>query len=424
VPDAVTDASWTFVVVGAGQAGAWVARTLRKEGFAGRIVLIGEEAHWPYERPPLSKGFLQGTSDEAAMTLLGPEMAAALDIDCRRGRSVTAIDRAACLVHCDDGAVLAYQTLFLTTGGKARSLPGLESDRSGRIHTLRTRDDATRLRAALAAGGGSLLVIGGGWIGLEAAAAARSMGVEVTVVESANRLCARSMPPVVSDFLHALHARRGVAFQMPAAIGSLDPNGFGVTVTFSDGLSMRTDHALVGIGINPDTTLASECGLDVADGIVVDAQGRTSDPAIFAAGDVARYPDRPAVGPLRLESWANAQNGAVVAAKAALGQDVSHGEVPWFWSDQYDVNLQFVGHPGLGVQPVPRGTPAEGAGCWLMLDAAGTATGAVAVNAPRELRTVRKMLERGLQPAPAAWADAGIPLAQVPAIAPPGRAAA
>lgn len=415
--------SEAFVIVGGGQAGAWVARTLRKEGFAGPVVLIGDEEHWPYERPSLSKAFLQGTSDVAAMTLLGADQAA-LGIECQRGRRVTAIDRGSRTLTCADGTEVPYGTLFLTTGGKVRTLPWLDGDTSGRTHTLRTQGDAERLRTALNRNG-DLLVLGGGWIGLEVAATARAMGAAVTVVEAGARLCARTMPPVVSDYLHALHAAEGVALRMGAAVTDLRPDEAGVTATFADGMALRAGHAVIGIGITPDTALAAACGLDVADGIVVDAQGRTSDPAIFAAGDVARHPNDFARSPLRLESWANAQNGAVVAAKASLGHEVRYAEVPWFWSDQYGANLQVLGLPGAGVRSLARGTPDAGAGCWLMLDANGAFAGAVAVNAPRELRIIRKMLAGASQPCPDAWADPATPLAQVPAVPlPVARAAA
>ena len=386
-----------------------MARTLRREGFAGPVVLIGNEPHCPYERPPLSKAFLHGAADAASMTLLSAAEAAGLAIDLRRNQHVVSIDRTHRLVRCADGSALPYATLFLTTGGTVRTLPGLGVH--PRIHTLRTQDDATRLRAALQPGS-RLLVLGGGWIGLEVAATARAMGVAVTLLEAGDRLCARSMPPVVSDFLHRLHTEKGVALRMGVALTDLHPHAAGVTAVTADGATLHADHALIGIGITPDTGLAAACGLAVADGILVDAQGRTSDPSIFAAGDVARQ----AGAPHRLESWANAQNGAIAAARAALGQDARHDEIPWFWSDQHGVNLQVIGHPAAAARAIARGSPETGAGCWLMLDAQGRALGAVAVNAPRELRTLRKMLSGGTQPDPGAWADPTRPLAQVPAI--------
>lgn len=357
------------------------------------------------------------------MTLLGADQAAELGIECQRERCVTAIDRRSHTLTFADGTTLPYGTLFLTTGGKVRTLPWLEGDASGRIHTLRTQGDAERLRTALQRGE-SLLVLGGGWIGLEVEATARAMGVAVTVVEAGARLRARTMPPVVSNYLYALHAAEGVAFRLGAAVTGLRPDAACVTATYADGTVLRAGHAVIGIGISPDTALPDAWGLEVADGIVVDTQGRTSDPAIFAAGDAARHPNDFAGAPLQLESWANAQNAAIVAAKASLGHDVRYAEVPWFWSDQYGANLQVLGLPGAGVRFFARGAPDAGAGCWLMLDARGVFAGAVAINAPRELRTIRKMLAAVSQPCPDAWADPAIPLAQVPAVPLPTAMAA
>lgn len=404
-----------FVIAGGGQAGAWVARTLRAEGHAGPVVLIGEEPHWPYERPPLSKAFLQGTMDAAGMTLLDGTQAGELGIEVRLGQRVTAVNRARRTVSCGDGSELGYDTLFLATGGRVRTLPWLVGVHSSRIHVLRTQGDAERLRAALR-GSTSLLIVGGGWVGLEAAASARAMGLAVTVLEAASRLCARTMPQVVSDYLLGLHQAQGVVVKTGVALTGLAADDAGVTATLESGERLRADHVLIGVGIAPDTALAEACGLKVADGIAVDASGRTSDPHIFAVGDVAQHVNSFTGAPLRLESWANAQNGAVAAAKAALGQDVRYDEVPWFWSDQYDVNLQMLGQPGAGIDAIPRGAPADGAGCWLMLRADGTTAGAVAVNAPRDLRTVRKMLANGRHPSPQAWADPTVPLARLPMV--------
>lgn len=405
----------TFVIVGGGQAGAWVARTLRGEGFAGRILLIAAEEHWPYERPPLSKAFLQGTADAASLTLLDETQAATLDIECWRGCVVTRIDRDRRQVVCADGRAPGYDKLFLATGGRARTLPWLHDVASERVHMLRTQTDALRLRAALD-GGESLLVVGGGWIGLEVAATARTMGKTVTLVEAASRLCVRTVPPVVSDFLQNLHEGHGVTILTGHSITGLEGDDTAVTLTLATGEKLRADHALVGIGIIAETTLAVSCGLAVEDGILVDHQGRTSDPDIFAAGDVARHPSRFSGAMMRLESWANAQNQAIVAAKASLGSADLYAEVPWLWSDQYDANLQMLGVPGDAASAVARGTPETGAGCWLMLRADGTAAGAVAVNAPRELRALRKLLTEGRTPCPTGWADPNTKLQSLPTL--------
>jgi 3-phenylpropionate/trans-cinnamate dioxygenase ferredoxin reductase subunit len=402
----------TFVIVGGGQAGAWVARTLRAEGFAGRVVLIGDEAHWPYERPPLSKAVLKGAATPDSATLLTSEQAEQAPIECWLAERVETIDRAARLLTCAGGRTLAYDKLFLTTGSRARTLPVADHPR---IHVLRTLDDAARLRAAFAMAG-HLLVLGGGWIGLEVAATARGLGLAVTVVEAAPRVCARSLPPVASAYLERLHQAHGVTLMLGHAVSGLAPGADSVVAELADGRRIVADHALVGIGVVPETRLAAAAGLAVDDGIVVDDTGRTSDPHIYAAGDATRHPSAFAGGMLRLESWANAQNQAIVAAKAALGQPARYAETPWFWSDQYNVNLQILGLPASGARAIPRGTPEAGNGAWLVLDADDKAAGVIAVNAPRDLRGVRKMMGEGLTPDPASWADPGVPPNRITAL--------
>ena len=410
---AMPESETTCVVVGGGQAAAWIARTLRTEGFAGRLVLIAEERHWPYERPALSKEFLQGTGSAEAITLLTPTLAEEARIECWLGQRVVTVDREARIVTTADGRSVAYDTLFLATGGRARRIAGLETLSADRVHTLRTLADSERLRSALS-GAKRLLVLGGGWIGLEVAATARALGVGVTVVEAAPRLCARTMPPVVSDWLHALHESHGVRMVTGAGIAGVAGTADGVAVTLADGDRLEADHLLLGIGIEPEVGLAAAMGLALDDGIVVDAQGRTSDPRIFAAGDVARHPNAFAGASLRLESWANAQNQAIVAARAALGGTGVYADIPWFWSDQYGVNVQMLGLPGLGSRAVARGKPEAGSGCWLLLDESGIVTGAVAVNAARDLRVLRKMLEDGRAPLPDGWADTATPVQRLP----------
>lgn len=404
-----------FVIIGAGQAGAWIARTLRSEGFDGRVVLIGDEFHWPYERPPLSKDFLSGTSAPESFALLTTELAASEGIEFWRGTRVTQIDRRKHLVVCSDGRSLRYRKLFLTTGGRPKILPGLHDENLARVHALRTQSDALRLRSALAESR-SLLVIGGGWIGLEVAATARLAGVEVTVLEAGSRLCARTVPQVVSDFLLNLHRSNGVSVRTSASLSGISSGEFGVTATLADGEVLTADHMLVGIGITPNSELAASCGLPVRNGIVVDLQGRTADPDIFAAGDVAVHPSDFAGQEIRLETWANAQNQAICAAGAALGKAGRYIEIPWFWSDQYTTNLQCLGLPQQADRAIMRGNPDAGGGCWLFLKSDGRLAGATAVNAPREIRALRKTFAQGRMPEPAAWADNKCPLQSLPTI--------
>jgi 3-phenylpropionate/trans-cinnamate dioxygenase ferredoxin reductase subunit len=363
-----------IVIIGAGQAGGWAARTLRDEGFAGEVVLLGEEAHPPHERPPLSKDVLLGRKPPES-TFLWP---GGLAVEFRPGTRVTAIDRAARRVALADGSGLGYDKLLVATGARVRRL-----DRPG-AHYLRTIDDAVALRAAFLRGG-DVLVIGGGWIGLEAAAAARALGCAVTLVECAPRLCIRVVPPILSDYLRRLHERHGVEIRL-----GVDAAPAAATV-------------VVGIGVVPNVELAQAAGLAIANGIAVDAYGQTSDPDIYAAGDVASRDG------FRLESWANAQNQAIAAAKSLLGHATPYDEVPWFWSDQYETNLQLVGLPRPEHEIVRRGDP-EADRFTLFFLAEGRLAAAAAVNNARELRIAKRLIKLDRKVAAAALADEAQPL--------------
>jgi 3-phenylpropionate/trans-cinnamate dioxygenase ferredoxin reductase component len=388
----VSGSAQQFVIVGGGQSGAWVARTLRAEGFSGRLLMIGEERHWPYERPPLSKSVLLGGGPEDEGVLLSELQATTLGIETRLGHCVTTIDRIGHLVICADGRAVPYDKLFLATGSRPRLLPQAEELDRRLVHYLRTRDDAHRLRTGLMPGQ-RLAVVGGGWIGLEVAASASQLGVRVTVLEAASRVCARSVPSPVSAYLQRLHAQHGVQIHLSSGVHALHGQGDGVSVALEDGHVFDVDQILVGIGVLPNTELAKASGLDIDNGIVVDSAGRTSDPDVFAAGDVTAHFNRFSGRRIRLESWANAQSQGVIAAQAALGKVANYDEIPWIWSDQFGVNLQSVGFPDQAAFILHRGAPEAGNGCWLMLDKARAAVGAVAVNAPRELRAVRKALQ-------------------------------
>lgn len=381
-----------FVIVGGGQAGAWVARTVRTEGFRGRILLIGEENHWPYERPPLSKSALFGGSPPDEGALLTEAQARELDIEVRLNQRVTEIDRKAHRIICSNWELIGYDKLVLTTGSRPRQLPLTTSSDPNLFHYLRTRYDANRLKAALVPGE-RLAVLGAGWIGLEVAASARKLGLEVTVIETASRVCARSVPDVVSRYLQDLHAQHGVEVRTSIAVHSLSRRGGEWMIELNDGTAFVANQILVGIGAVPNVELAKACGLDVDNGVVVDDTGRTSDPDIYAAGDVTAHFNRLAGRHVRLESWANAQSQGIIVGQAMLGKVVSYDEVPWLWSDQFDVNFQIVGFPDQAFFVLQQGKPELGKGCWLMLDKSKCVVGAVAVNAARELRTVRKALQ-------------------------------
>ncbi|GAA4333455.1 FAD-dependent oxidoreductase [Pigmentiphaga soli] len=401
----------TFVIVGAGQAGGWIALTLRSEGFAGRIVMIGNESHPPYERPPLSKAVLKGEAEPHSTYIVTADKLAEDKVELWLDETAQEIDRERCAVRCASGRSVQYDALFLTTGGSARKLPSLPEGPN--TFYLRRLEDAALLGEALQRAG-SLLVVGGGWIGLEVAATARQAGKAVTVVEMAPALCARSLPPEMSAFLADLHRGHGVDLRLGAR-ADFEPHGAGVRARLADGTAVDADVAVVGVGMVPHTELAQACGLEVDNGIVTDAQGRTSDPRIFAAGDVANHPSRHAGRRLRLESWANAQNQAVVAAKAALGGADEYHDIPWFWSDQYDVNLQILGLPPEGVAPVVRRY--DGRRQVYFYLAEGRVRSAIAINSGRDIRVIKRWMAAGTAPSAADLQDVSRDLQKLPAAA-------
>jgi 3-phenylpropionate/trans-cinnamate dioxygenase ferredoxin reductase component len=381
----------SVVVVGAGQAGGWAAKTLRNEGFNGRIALVGDEAHPPHERPPLSKAVLAGTAEPDSTHLFKRDAYEGLGLDVRAGVAVAAIESPSHTVVLTNGETIAYDRLILCTGSAPRKLgvPGADSQR---LHYLRTIDDALLLRPRLAHGA-HLIVIGAGWIGLEVAATARKRGASVTVIEPLPRVCARAAPPEISEHLLHLHERHGVAFRLGVGVAAIEDAANALVVTLTDGTSLSADAAVAGIGIVPNVAVARAAGLDVDNGIIVNEQTQTSDPCIFAAGDVANMPLGCLGARVRLESWANAQNQAMVAAKAALGKEALYNELPWFWSDQYDLNLQMLGVPARWSKPVVRG--ALGSETFSLFYLEGEhIVGVVAANASRELRAAKRLMQQ------------------------------
>ena len=385
----------TIVVIGGGQAAGWVVKTLRKEGFDGRLVMIADEIHLPYERPPLSKAVLAGEADIDTVRIVKPDDFAALNVEAWQPDCATSIDREARVVRTKTGREVRYDRLVIATGGAARRLPDALV-KTSHITYLRTLDEAVELGERLRKSQ-RVLVIGGGWIGLEVAATARKLGVEAAVVEGLPRLCARSLPPLVSDFLLELHRANGVDVRLSAGLVSLDdhpddPNR--VRATLADGTTLDTDFAVAGIGLAPHTAIAEAAGLPVADGIVVDEFGATADPRIFACGDVANHPNAWLKRRVRLESWANAQNQAIAAAKAVLGVFEPYADIPWFWSDQYDVNLQILGDIPADAELAVRGSVQEKRATLFFVQD-GTLRGAIAINTPRDLKLARKWMNQG-----------------------------
>ncbi|MEV4066585.1 NAD(P)/FAD-dependent oxidoreductase [Nonomuraea dietziae] len=343
----------TFVIVGAGLAGAKAAQTLREEGFDGEVVLIGAEEERPYERPPLSKGYLQGRSEREKIFVHPPYWYADQEIDLRLGVTVTGIALDAHEVALDDGSRMSYDKLLITTGASPRTLPG-------QAYTLRTVADSEALKAGFAAGG-RVVIIGAGWIGLESAAAAREAGCEVTVVEPAPTPLHRVLGPELGEVFANVHRRHGVDLRLGVSAEEVEADG----VRLGTGERLPADLVVAGVGAAPNVNLAREAGLEVGDGILTDAALRTSHPDVYAAGDVAES-YHPLYGRrLRVEHWANALNGGPAAARSMLGQEVVYDRVPYFYTDQFDLGMEFSGDTRGYDQVVTRGEELEFIAYWL-----------------------------------------------------------
>ncbi len=328
------------VVIGAGQSGLQTAVELRAAGYAAPITLVGEEETLPYHRPPLSKAYLTGEKGADALMMRAPAFFAEQAISLRLGCPVAAIERGAKTIRLGDGAPMAYDHLVLATGAAARPLSCPGADRDG-VVVLRSRADADGLKARLT-GAERMVVVGGGFIGLEAAASAVKLGVKVTVLEMQDRLMARAVGPDISAFFADAHRGHGVDLRLSTGIARVEGDEGRVSaVVTSAGDRLPCQIVLVGIGVTPNVALAQEAGLAVANGIVVDGHQRTGDPAIYALGDVAAFPLHGAM--TRLESVQNAVDQAKIVAANIMGAAASYHPVPWFWSDQYDLKLQMVG---------------------------------------------------------------------------------
>ncbi|WP_419994732.1 NAD(P)/FAD-dependent oxidoreductase [Streptomyces boninensis] len=358
----MVDAHQTFVIVGGGLAGAKAAETLRSEGFTGRVILIGDERDHPYERPPLSKGLLLGKEERDSVFVHEPAWYAQADIELHLGQTVTELDRAAQAVTLGDGTRIHYDKLLLATGAEPRRLDIPGTGLAG-VHHLRRLAHAELLRGVLTSLGrdnGQLVIAGAGWIGLEVAAAARTYGAEVTVVEPEPTPLHTVLGPELGAVFADLHREHGVVFHFGARLTEITgQDGMVLAALTDDGEEHPAHDVLAAIGAAPRTALAEAAGLEVlprGGGIVVDAALRTSDPLICAVGDNAAV-DHPLFGELRVEHWANALNGGPAAAKSMLGQEVVYDRVPYFFSDQYDVGMEYSGYapPGSYDQVVCRG---------------------------------------------------------------------
>lgn len=399
------------VIVGAGHAGGAAAAALRQAGFDGPITLVGEEPFAPYQRPPLSKAWLKGDLGADALALKADDWYANHGVDLRAGIVASAIDPAARTVTLSSGAVLTYDALILATGARPRPLPGLAQPPAG-VLTLRSRADADALRARLGPGK-RLAIIGAGYVGLEVAASALTLGADVVVLEREPRVLARVASPEMSAFFSRLHAGRGVDLRTDAQFAGFETRDGAITgVRLADGAILPCDAALIGIGAMPNVELAIAAGLACDDGVIVDGDARTSDPHIFAIGDVTRRPlplyDRTA----RLESVPSALEQAKQAASAIAGKPAPASETPWFWSDQYDVKLQIAGLPFDADQRVTRGNPDSGYFAVFHL-CAGRLVAVEAANAPQEFMAAKMMIHHRKHVDPALLADETLTMKEI-----------
>jgi len=398
-----------IVIIGAGQSGAQAVASLRTEGFAGSIVMVGDEPFAPYQRPPLSKAYLMGTMERERLFLKPDAFYREANCELVLGVAATGIDRSTNHVRLADGRALAYDKLLIATGSRVRRIrcPGAELQG---VHYLRSIADVDALRAVLEPGK-KLAIVGGGYIGLEVAAVAAKRGIDVTVFEAMDRVMARAVSTPISDFYERIHRAAGVQILLDTGVEAFEGQGRLEGVR-AKGRSYAADVALVGIGIVPNDELAREAGLGCEDGIVVDERSNaTGDPAIFAAGDCTRHIGREGTA-LRLECVQNAIDQAKHAALCMVGKPNTYREVPWFWSDQYDLKLQIAGLTRPSDHIVVRGNPeARKFAVFHLRD--GFVAAVEAVNAAPEYLVGRKLIADGARVAPERLADTSIPMKSI-----------
>lgn len=395
-----------MVIIGAGECGTRAAFALREAGYDGTVTLVGAEAHLPYERPPLSKEAMVDPEAPSIKAIADTARLAEHRIDLLGSTSVTSIDRANRTIRLTNGSDLDYDQLLIATGSIPRKLPmgGL----GPRCVDLRTFDDALAIRAHLRTGS-HVAIVGGGFIGLELAASARKLGALVTVIEAQPRILMRGVPEEIAQVVHEAHCAEGVDIVCGDGIASIEDNGTSVRITLSSGTAIAADLAIIGIGAIPVTALAETSGLALNNGIAVDAQLRTSDPHVFAAGDCCSFPlavygDRR----VRLEAWRSAQEHGALAARNMLGAEEAHGAVPWFWSDQYGLTLQIAGLPDEGELSVRRDLD-DGAFILFHLKNDGRLVAASGIGpgnaVARDIRLAEMLIGKSAHPDPAALAS-------------------
>jgi NADPH-dependent 2,4-dienoyl-CoA reductase/sulfur reductase-like enzyme len=403
-----------FIIIGGGLAGATAAKTLRAEGHTGGITLLAAENHVPYIRPPLSKEYLLGKEGEDSAQVNPEDWYAENDVDLRRGTQASAIEPASHTVKLSSGQSLSYDALLLATGAYPRSLdiPGAGLDG---VMTFRTLDDSRRLKELLKDGGRQVVMIGSGWIGMELAAAARNYGNNVCVLGREEVPLGKAIGPELGGYFRSLHADNGVMFRLPATASEIRGKDNRVTAVVTDsGEVLPADVVIVAIGVLPDTRLAEAAGLTLDNGILTDASLRSSAPDVFAAGDTANAL-HPFTGQhYRSEHWANALAAGKVAAKSMLGQDALHDSVPYFYTDQFDVSMEYSGYPSLaeGTAPVLRhGSGNRELMAFWLVD--GAMVAGMTINVPKTQKTIKSLIQSRTAVDAALLSDPGVPLDQL-----------
>jgi 3-phenylpropionate/trans-cinnamate dioxygenase ferredoxin reductase component len=392
-----------MVIVGGGMAAARACINLRANDYEGRITMVSEEALLPYDRPPLSKASIVDADAYAPVLLIDDSIVASLKVDVRLNKTVTAINRAEKSISLNDGSKISYEKLLLATGAKPRKLncPGGEH-----ALTLRDHSDTVLLREKFQPGK-NIVVIGGGFIGLELASSATKRGCNVTLIEAQSRILMRGVPEAISKIVHDRHVAHGVTMIIGTGISHLTAQA----VHLIDGREIKADTIIAGIGASPETKLAADAGLTIENGIACNAHMQTSDADIYASGDCASFilGDRR----IRLEAWRSAQEQAATAAANMLGQNKTHNNVPWFWSDQYDLSLQIAGQADLGPVTITR-VPSEGALVLFHMAEDGAIKGASGIGIGnaigRDIKVAEMLIAKGAKPAAEILADSTQPL--------------
>jgi 3-phenylpropionate/trans-cinnamate dioxygenase ferredoxin reductase subunit len=396
------------VVIGASHAAVQLMISLRQHGWEGSITVVSDEDHQPYQRPPLSKAYLAGTVNTEQMALRAPAAYEKLGVRFMLSTRVTGLDAESKTLHLDNGETLSFDKLALCTGARARPLPIPGTDLSA-VHYLRTLDDVKGIQAS-ASTAKTAVIIGGGYIGLETAASLSKLGVKVTVLETESRLLKRVASPQVSEFYQRLHTEEGIDIRLNTQAAELTGDGTVARVICADGSAIDADMAIIGIGVIANTELAAEAGLAIDNGILVNEFAQTSHPDIVAAGDCTNHPNPLLNRNIRLESVPNASEQAKAAAASICGIEKAYSELPWFWSDQFDVKLQIVGMNQGYTDVVVRGDNQEGRSFSVFYLHETTILAADCINRPKDFMLAKKLILQGAKSDPATLSNESIEL--------------